>query len=440
MSAGNSAGSRVTAWNQPNEVEQSFFRRITIFAERETIIAFIFSFPNLPGQFMPSNKLERTASEAKFIAGTATAGSRSLKPALPIIDFDYIELYVGNAKQAAFFYERALGFEIIGYRGLETGERHITSYALRQNNVKLLVTSSQSSDHEVARHVAAHGDGVRSIGLAVSDARLCYLEAVARGAQSVAEPHVVKSRSGRGSITTAAVKTYGDTTHTFIQREDCTDIAPLYELRNSWSGGVGFDKIDHVVGNVESGKMLEWVAFYERVFGFHVFQGFNASDINTQYSSLASRVMANANQTVKMPINEPAKGERTSQIQEYLDFYRAPGVQHIAMTTNCIISTVTEMRRRGVEFLSVPEGYYKNIGERIGYIEEDVEVLSKLGILIDRESTGYLLQIFTKPLEDRPTLFLEVIQRKDGASGFGKGNFKALFESLEREQDLRGNL
>lgn len=369
--------------------------------------------------------------------GAAKAASQSQE--IPILGFDYIEFYVGNAKQARYYYERGLGFEVVGYRGLETGDRSLTSYALQQNNVKLVLTSSLNPNHEVAEHVKRHGDGVRSIGFTVANVVECYEQACARGAQSVQPP--VSEVDKFGTFVSASVKTYGETVHTFIDRKNYgAMIRPGYQPINSWAGGVGFGNIDHVVGNVEKDKMMDWVSFYERIFGFHIFQGFNASDINTQYSALTSRVMANKAGTIKMPINEPAAGERKSQIQEYLDFYESPGVQHIAVTTNNIIATVTELRKRGIEFLSVPQAYYDTLTERVGTIDEDVDALAKLGILVDRESSGYLLQIFTKPVEDRPTLFFEIIQRKSGASGFGRGNFMSLFESLEREQDLRGNL
>lgn len=358
-------------------------------------------------------------------------------PEIPVIGFDYIEFYVGNAKQARYYYEHGLGFEVVGYRGLETGDREITSYALRQNNVKLILTSALSPHHEIAEHVKKHGDGVRSIGFEVKDARLCYKMAIERGAIGVKEPVTV--RDVNGTFTSASVKTYGDTIHTFVERARYgANIAPGYKSLNSWTGGVGFDAIDHIVGNVQ--VMMDCVRFYENVFGFHVFQGFDASDIKTQYSALASRVMANRLETIKMPINEPAAGEKKSQIQEYLDFNGSPGVQHIAVTTSNIIATISELRKRGVEFLSVPQIYYDTLKDRVGEIDEDIDTLAKLGILVDRESKGYLLQIFTKPVEDRPTLFFEIIQRKNGASGFGKGNFMSLFESLEREQELRGNL
>lgn len=369
--------------------------------------------------------------------GVTTATEPDKVSEIPVIGFDYIEFYVGNAKQARYYYEHGLGFEVVGYRGLETGDRDVTSFALRQNNVKLILTSALHPDHEIAEHVRSHGDGVRSIGFRVTDARTCYETAMKREAISVQEPRVIQD--GYGTFVSASVKTYGDTVHTFVERRHYgTHIAPGYQPLNSWAGGVGFNEIDHVVGNVD--VMTDWVRFYENVFGFHVFQGFDASDISTQYSALASRVMANNSKTIKMPINEPAAGEKKSQIQEYLDFYASPGVQHIAITTGNIIATITELRKRGVEFLSVPRAYYDTLKDRVGVIDEDIETLAKLGILVDRESNGYLLQIFTKPVEDRPTLFFEIIQRKNGASGFGKGNFMSLFQSLEREQESRGNL
>lgn len=381
--------------------------------------------------------IQSSSQSEKLEAHKGAASKSDRISEIPVIGFDYIEFYVGNAKQACYYYEHGLGFEVVGYRGLETGDRDITSYALRQNNVKLILTSALHPDHEIAEQVKKHGDGVRSIGFRVEDARVCYETAMKRQAESVQEPVVVED--GYGTFVSAAVKTYGDTVHTFVERRHYgTHIAPGYQRLNSWSGGVGFNEIDHVVGNVE--VMMDWVRFYENVFGFHVFQGFDASDISTQYSALASRVMANNLETIKMPINEPAASQKKSQIQEYLDFYASPGVQHIAITTGNIIATITELRKRGVEFLSVPRVYYDTLKDRVGAIDEDIETLAQLGILVDRESNGYLLQIFTKPVEDRPTLFFEIIQRKNGASGFGKGNFMSLFESLEREQELRGNL
>ncbi len=389
---------------------------------------------NRPGTIAPSAGASRSSTgdllEQQKIVRTAE---------IPIIGFDFIEFYVGNAKQACYFYEHGLGFELVGYRGLETGDRTLTSYALRQNNIKIILTSSMSSDDQVSTHVQNHGDGIRSIGFSVNDCTSCYGSAVERGAKSVSSPETHTDEFG--TFISASVRTYGDTVHTFVQRNDYpSHIAPGFKPLNSWTGGAGLINVDHIVGNVECGRLMDWVNFYESVFGFHVFQGFNASDISTQYSALTSRVMANEAGTIKMPLNEPAEGAKRSQIQEYLDFYGTPGVQHIALTTNNIIATVSELRRRGIEFLSVPPAYYSYLKDRVGAIDEDLNDLAKLGILVDRESNGYLLQIFTKPIEDRPTLFLEIIQRKGGACGFGKGNFLSLFESLEREQDLRGNL
>jgi 4-hydroxyphenylpyruvate dioxygenase len=352
--------------------------------------------------------------------------------------FDHIEFYVGNALQACYYYNRGFGFDVIGYRGLETGERDTTSYVLRQNNVTLVLTSAQRPDHPVAEHVHRHGDGVKNIGLKVRDARKAYETAISRGARSVSEPKAVVDEDG--AFVSAAVHTYGDTIHTFIERQNYQGaFAPGFKPKKKRSEGIGLLYVDHVVGNVEVGRMEHWVEFYQKVFGFYVYQYFDAKDISTQYSALVSKVMANKSGTIKLPLNEPAEGLRRSQIQEYLDYYLAPGVQHIAIGTKDIIATVSELRERGIKFLTVPRSYYDALPERVGRIDEDIEELAQLGILVDRESEGYLLQIFTKPVEDRPTLFFEVIQRK-GARGFGKGNFKALFESIEREQAMRGNL
>lgn len=352
--------------------------------------------------------------------------------------FDHIEFYVGNALQACYYYNRGFGFDVVAYRGLETGERETTSYVLRQNNITLVLTSAQSPKHPVAEHVHEHGDGVKNIGLKVRDARKAYETAVARGAKSVFEPRSVQDDDG--VFVSAAVKTYGDTIHTFIERQNYQGaFAPGFKPKKKRSEGIGLLFADHVVGNVEVGRMDDWVDFYKRVFGFYVYQYFDAKDISTQYSALVSKVMANKSGTIKLPLNEPAEGIRRSQIQEYLDYYLAPGVQHIAIATRDIIETVGELRDRGIKFLTVPRSYYDALPDRVGKIDEDIEELAELGILVDRESEGYLLQIFTKPVEDRPTLFFEVIQRK-GAKGFGKGNFKALFESIEREQAMRGNL
>lgn len=354
--------------------------------------------------------------------------------------FDHTEFYVGNALQACYYYHHGFGFDIVGYKGLETGHRDRVSYVLQQGNVKIVLTGSLNADTEIAEHVHRHGDGVKTIGLKVRDARLAYETAIARGAKSYAEPTEVTDEFG--TMVTASVHTYGDTIHTFIDRTNYSkeNFAPGFKpIKDKVDGGVGLAAIDHVVGNVEVDRMEHWVDFYKQVFGFYVYQYFDANDISTKYSALVSKVMSNRTGSVKLPLNEPAVGVRKSQIQEYLDYYLAPGVQHIAIATRDIIKTVGQLHERGIEFLTVPRSYYDALPERVGEIDEDIEELAKLGILVDRESEGYLLQIFTKPVEDRPTLFFEIIQRK-GAHGFGKGNFKALFESIEREQANRGNL
>lgn len=353
--------------------------------------------------------------------------------------FDYVEFYVGNALQASYYYNRGFGFDIVGYKGLETGSRDTVSYVLEQDHVKIVLTGSMNASTEVAEHVKEHGDGVKSIGMRVRDVKASYETAVARGAKSIYAPKVVEDE--HGTYVSAAVATYGDTIHTFIDRSNYKGFAPGFKTILGKSGNsTGLVHIDHIVGNVEADMLQKWVDFYSQIFGFHIFQYFDAEDISTKYSALVSKVMANKSGTIKMPINEPyEQGLRKSQIQEYIDYYNAPGVQHIAITTRDIIKTVGELRKRGVEFLTVPMTYYETLKERVGEIDEDINELAKLGILVDRESEGYLLQIFTKPVQDRPTLFFEIIQRK-GATGFGKGNFMALFESIEREQAQRGNL
>lgn len=358
---------------------------------------------------------------------------------LVVEHFDHVELFVGNALQACHYYQRGFGFEVIGHRGLHTGVRDSASFVLKQGEIYLILTAALQPDHPAARYVEKHGDGVKCIGLRVKNARSCYEAALSKGAESIAEPYVSEDEEGR--FVCASIATYGDTIHRFVERHQYTGaFAPGYRQICKKPGASDLlTTIDHIVGNVEVGAMAHWVDFYKRVFGFHVYQQFGADDISTQYSALVSTVMANENTAVKLPINEPAEGIKRSQIQEYLDYNLAPGVQHIAMGTKDIIKTVRTLRRRGIEFLSVPRAYYELLPERVGPIDEDIETLAELGILVDRESNGYLLQIFTKPVEDRPTLFFELIQRK-GANGFGKGNFKALFESIEREQDLRGNL
>jgi 4-hydroxyphenylpyruvate dioxygenase len=358
---------------------------------------------------------------------------------IAIEGFDHVEFFVGNALQACYYYHRGFGFDVVAYKGLETGARDSCSYVLRQKNVQIVLTSGLTPRSEIANHVHQHGDGVKNIGLRVKDARKAYDTAVSRGAISVFTPREEKDEDG--VFVSAAVKTYGDTIHTFVERHGYKGaFAPGFRpVEKSHGNPVGLLLVDHIVGNVETERMEHWVEFYQKVFGFYVYQYFDAKDISTQYSALISKVMSNKSGSIKMPINEPAVGTRKSQIQEYLDYYTAPGVQHIAIATADIIKTVTELKARGIEFLTVPRSYYDALPERVGKIDEDIEELHKLGILVDRESEGYLLQIFTKPVEDRPTLFFEVIQRK-GARGFGKGNFKALFEAIERAQAERGNL
>jgi len=353
--------------------------------------------------------------------------------------FDHVEFYVGNALQACYYYHRGFGFDLVGYRGLETGDRENVSYVMKQDHVTIVLTGSLKPDGPIGEHVRQHGDGVKTVAFKARDARKAYETAVKRGAVSVAAP--VEHATENGAVITASVKTYGDTIHTFVERNgEAEGFLPGFKkLEQKSQGDVGLVHVDHIVGNVEKDKLLHWVKFYEDVFGFYVYQYFDATDISTQYSALVSKVMANKSGNIKMPINEPADGKRKSQIQEYIDYYTAPGVQHIAVTTRDIIKTVSELKKRGVDFLGVPRAYYDSLSERVGHIDEDIEELAKLGILVDRESDGYLLQIFTKPVQDRPTLFFEVIQRK-GAKGFGKGNFQALFDSIEREQALRGNL
>jgi 4-hydroxyphenylpyruvate dioxygenase len=358
---------------------------------------------------------------------------------ISIDGFDYIEFFVGNALQASYYYHRGFGFDVVGFKGLETGSRDVVSYALKQDHVAIVLTGTLKGGTEVSQHVEKHGDGVKSVGMRTRDVRKAYELAVSRGAALVQEP--IEITDENGTYISASVRTYGDTVHTFVDRSKYNGFAPGYKAVAGKSGrGVGLASVDHVVGNVDEDKLLEWVEFYSRVFGFYVFQYFDASDISTKYSALVSKVMANKSGSIKMPINEPyEQGLRKSQISEYLDFYHAPGVQHIAVTTRDIIATVKELRSRGIDFLPTPASYYATLTERVGKIDEDIDQLAELGILVDRESEGYLLQIFTKPVEDRPTLFFEIIQRK-GAKGFGKGNFQALFESIEREQENRGNL
>lgn len=353
----------------------------------------------------------------------------------------HVELFVGNAKQASYFYRRAMGFELFAYCGPETGVRDYVSYALRQDKIVLLLTTPLVSSHPANEFLVKHGDGVRDIALHVEDAAQAYAITTARGAKAVAEPHTVEDEHGK--VVLASVATYGDTIHTFVQRDDSFTGAfmPHFQAtpKDELAKPVGLKYIDHIVGNVGWDEMNKTVEFYNQVFGFSRFVSFDDKDISTEYSALRSTVVANENKWIKFPINEPAEGLRKSQIEEYIVFNNGPGVQHVAMETGDIVETIHQMRENGVEFLSTPDSYYDALLERVGDIAEDVEVLKKYGILVDRDDKGYMLQLFTKPVEDRPTLFFEIIQRRGGES-FGKGNFKALFESIEREQERRGNL
>ncbi|MCH8960044.1 MAG: 4-hydroxyphenylpyruvate dioxygenase [Bacteroidetes bacterium] len=360
---------------------------------------------------------------------------------LPINGTDYIEYYVGNAKQAAYYYQSAFGFQIIGYRGPETGHREAASYLLQQGKIRFVMTTALSPNSPIARHMLKHGDGVRDIALWVNDAAYSFKETVKRGAVAIHAPEVLEDEHGR--IVLAAIATYGDTIHTFVERNDYHGLfMPGFEPWENpyWKPEpVGLKYVDHCVGNVGFGEMNKCVAFYANAMGFHNLISFDDQDISTEYTALMSKVMSNGNGRIKFPINEPARGRKKSQIEEYLDFYQGAGVQHVAMATDDILRTVDALRSRGVQFLHIPTTYYDDLQARVGAIDEPVDELAELGILVDRDNEGYLLQIFTKPVEDRPTLFYEVIQRK-GARSFGKGNFKALFESIEREQALRGNL
>jgi 4-hydroxyphenylpyruvate dioxygenase len=359
---------------------------------------------------------------------------------LPINGTDHIEFYVGNAKQSAQFYQHCMGFDLVAYAGPETGVRDRASYVLQQNKIRFVLTTPLQPDSDIAKHVAKHGDGVKVLALWVDDAKKSHYETTSRGAVSALAPQVTKDEFGE--VVTASIKTYGDTIHTFVERKNYKGIfLPGYQPRQQEfkAKPIGLKHVDHCVGNVELGKMNDWVSFYETVMGFKLLITFDDSDISTEYSALMSKVVSNGNGYIKFPINEPAEGKKKSQIEEYLDFYKGPGVQHIAIATDDIIDTVSELRKRGMEFLRVPDTYYEDVMQRVGKIDEDLKELKKLNILIDRDEEGYLLQIFSKPIQDRPTLFFEIIER-NGAKSFGKGNFKALFESIEREQALRGNL
>src|SRR5579875_1663634 len=360
---------------------------------------------------------------------------------MPIQNFDYTEFYVGDAMQAAYYFSNAWGFVPIAYAGLETGVRDRSSYVLEQGNIRLVLTSTYLPGGEIAEHVKLHGDGVKDVAFRVDDAERAYREATSRGARGVREPQTFKD--DHGVVKLASIATYGDTIHTFVERQNYRGVfLPGYQPISGQprrARPAGLAGIDHVVGNVELGKMNEWVAFYERVLGFTQLIHFDDRAISTEYSALMSKVMQNGSGRIKLPINEPAPGRKKSQIEEYLDFYRTPGVQHLALITDDIVASVRNLTERGVEFLHTPMSYYEKVLDRVGTIAEDIRDLAELSILVDYDDEGYLLQIFSKPIVNRPTVFFEVIERK-GARGFGEGNFKALFEALEREQELRGNL
>jgi 4-hydroxyphenylpyruvate dioxygenase len=359
---------------------------------------------------------------------------------LGLQDVDYVEHYVSNAKQAAHYYITTFGFELKAYSGLETGVRDRASYYLEQGNIRFVLSAPLNSSSPISEFVHRHGDGIKDIAMQVEDVDRAFAESVKRGAEAVLEPQDLKDE--HGVIRKAAIKTYGDVIHSFIDRSDYNGIfMPGFQPKESAlkTSSVGVQFVDHCVGNVALGKMNDWVDFYRDVLGFTQYISFDDKDISTEYSALMSRVMAGGRGMIKFPINEPAEGKKKSQIEEFLDFFEGPGVQHVALLTGDIIDTVTQLRDRGLEFLKVPTTYYKELESRVGKIDEPIDKLAELGILVDRDDEGYLLQIFSKPVVDRPTLFYEIIQRK-GARGFGKGNFKALFEAIEREQDLRGNL
>ena len=359
---------------------------------------------------------------------------------LPLLGTDYVELYVGNAKQSAHFYKTAFGFQSEAYAGLETGAKDKVSYVLKQDKIRLVLTTPLNPDGPINAHINKHGDGVKVVALWVDDATKSWEETTKRGARSFMEPTV--EEDDQGHVVRSGIYTYGETVHIFVERKNYKGVfLPGYKPWTSHYNPepVGLKFIDHMVGNVDWDEMNTWCEFYGKVMGFAQIISFDDKDISTDYTALMSKVMSNGNGRIKFPINEPAEGKKKSQIEEYLDYYNGPGVQHIAVATDDIVSTVSAMRARGVEFLYVPETYYEDLLDRVGKIDEDVYVLKQHGILIDRDEEGYLLQLFTKPVVDRPTLFFEIIQRK-GAQSFGKGNFKALFEAIEREQEARGTL
>jgi len=359
---------------------------------------------------------------------------------LPLQGTDYVEFYVGNAKQVAHYYKTAFGFQSVAYAGPETGSKDKASYVLRQNKLTFVFTTALQPDHPIAQHVQLHGDGVKIIALRVDDAAGAWNETTARGGKNYMEPTTLADKWGE--VILSGIHTYGDTVHLFVERNNYK--GPFMPGYKEWKTAynptsTGLQYVDHCVGNVGWHQMDRWVKFYQDVMGFRNILSFDDKDISTEYSALMSKVMSNGNGYVKFPINEPAEGKKKSQVEEYLEFYKGEGVQHVALATQNIVETVTQLRDRGVEFLQVPGSYYDDLLSRVGKIDEDIQPLRELGILVDRDDEGYLLQIFTKPVEDRPTVFFEIIQRK-GAQSFGKGNFKALFEAIEREQSARGNL
>jgi 4-hydroxyphenylpyruvate dioxygenase len=359
---------------------------------------------------------------------------------LPLQGTDYVEFYVGNAKQAAHFYKTAFGFQSVAYSGPETGVKDRASYVVRQNKLTLMLTTPIRAKNEMADHIYKHGDGVKVLALRVDDAKSAWEETTKRGGKSYLKPKTMKDE--HGEVVMSGIHTYGEVVHLFIERKKYRGafMPGFRKWESSYNPPeTGLQYVDHCVGNVGWNQMNPWVKFYEDVMGFRNILTFDDKDISTEYSALMSKVMSNGNGFVKFPINEPAEGKKKSQVEEYLEFYDGEGVQHVAMATNNIIETVTDLQKRGVEFLQVPSTYYDTLLDRVGHIDEELGALKKLGILVDRDDEGYLLQIFTKPVEDRPTLFFEIIQRK-GAKSFGKGNFKALFEAIEREQEARGNL
>ena len=359
---------------------------------------------------------------------------------LPLNGTDYVELYVGNAKQAAHYYKTAFGFQSYAYAGLETGVKDRVSYVLSQDKIRLVLTTPLEPGGKINKHLNDHGDGVKVIALWVDDAYKSYEETTNRGAKSYMEPKTISDENGE--VRLSGIHTYGETVHIFVERKNYNGVfmPGFVEWKSDYNPEpVGLKYIDHMVGNVGWGEMNDWVDFYAKVMGFAQIISFDDKDISTEYTALMSKVMSNGNGRIKFPINEPAEGKRKSQIEEYIDYYKGAGVQHVAIATDNIIDTIRKLNKRGVEFLYVPENYYDTVPDRVGEIDEKLEPLKELGILIDRDDEGYLLQLFTKPVEDRPTLFFEIIQRK-GAKSFGKGNFQALFEAIEREQENRGTL